>query len=208
MIKTTRLVRILKKVYSSFSRDSNPFRVLISTVLSQRTRDEVTYPTADTLFLKYGSAEKLAAADVKDVRRIIKGVGFYKTKAARIKEISRILVEEYNGKVPKDISKLLNLPGVGRKTANCVLVYAFRIPALPVDTHVHRISNRLGLVKTRAPEETEIALMKVIPEKYWIGINELLVQHGQKICRPITPRCNECQITKYCKYYSKVFRKK
>ena len=121
-------------------------------------------------------------------------------KAKRIKEVSRILLEKYDGKVPHELDKLLELPGVGRKTANCVLVYGFNIPAIPADTHVHRISNRLGIVKTRTPEQTEHELMRKIPRKYWININELFVKHGQTICSPIKPKCDKCSIIKLCDF--------
>ncbi len=128
--------------------------------------------------------------------------GFYKTKAKRLVEIARIIVEEYDGKVPISLEALMELPGVGRKTANIVLAYAFGVPAVPVDTHVHRISNRLGLVKTRTPEETERELKRILPKRYWIDINWMLVKFGQIICRPINPKCNECPLHELCDYPS------
>ena len=117
------------------------------------------------------------------------------------KKFIQIILEKYNGKVPANLDKLVDIPGVGRKTANCVLVYAFEEPAIPVDTHVHRISNRLGLVNTKNPEETEIELMKKIPKKYWLPINNTFVMYGQNICKPISPMCDVCQIKNSCKYY-------
>jgi len=179
----------------------DPFKILIATVLSQRTRDAKTDIASDALFKVYNTPQKLANADPKKVRQLIKPVGFYNQKTKRIIQISKILLEKYDGKVPGNIETMVTLPGVGRKTANCVMVYAFKKPALPVDSHVHRVSNRIGLVKTKTPEQTEFALMKVIPKKYWIDINELIVRHGQVICNPITPKCSICPIKPWCDYY-------
>ncbi|HJX05651.1 MAG TPA: endonuclease III [Candidatus Nanoarchaeia archaeon] len=176
-----------------------PFYVLISTVLSARNKDEMTIKATQKLFSKYKTPNQIAAAPTKKLEPLIKQSGFYKTKAKRIKEISKILVEKYNGKVPENFEKLLELPGVGRKTAGCVLVYAFNKPAIPVDTHVHRISNRLGWVKTKTPEQTEQELIKLVPRKYWIDVNEVLVVHGQTTCAPISPWCSRCSIKHYCK---------
>ena len=208
--KIITIIKILKKKYPStfFNRNSNEkedsFYALISTVLSQRTRDEVTYPVAARLFKVLKTPKDFAGADTKKIARLIIGVGFYKTKAMRIKQISKILLEKYNGKVPDSEEKLLQLPGVGRKTANCVLVYGFRKNAIPVDTHVHRISNRLGVVKTKTPEQTETELVKIIPKQHWIALNELFVKHGQTVCRPINPRCEICSIKKYCGCYQMI----
>ena len=138
---------------------------------------------------------------IKDVEKIIKSIGFYHVKAKRIIEVAKIIDSQYKGKVPDDLETLIQLPGVGRKTANCVLVYAFEKPAIPVDIHVHRISNRLGLVDTRNPEETEQELMKKVQKKYWIDINDTFVMYGQNICKPISPMCDVCRIRKNCKYY-------
>jgi endonuclease-3 len=176
----------------------DPFRVLIATVLSQRTRDEVTDRASERLFAKYGSCRELACADTSDIEELIRDVGFYRTKAPRIKEIARIIDNDLKGKVPADIGALLLLPGVGRKTANCVLVYGFGIDAVAVDTHVHRISNRLGFVKTGTPEETETELRRVLPKRQWRHINELLVRFGQDICRPIGPKCSLCPVFDLC----------
>jgi len=181
--------------------DRDPYRVLIRTILSQRTRDENTDEATARLFERYPSIEDVAYAPLEELETLIRKAGFYHVKARRIREVSRIILEEYDGKVPDDINELLKLPGVGRKTANCVLVYAFGRPAIPVDTHVHRISNRIGLVDTRTPEETERALMEVIPEEYWIELNDLMVQFGQDICRPLGPRHEECPIADHCDYY-------
>ena len=180
---------------------ARPFRILIATILSARTKDENTTKAADKLFKLYGTPQKLAKAKVKDVEKVIKSVGFYHVKSKRIIEVANLILSKYNGKVPADIDKLVDLPGVGRKTANCVLVYAFEKPAIPVDTHVHRISNRLGLVDTKTPEETEMALREKIPKKYWLDINNTFVMYGQNICKPISPMCDVCKIRKTCNYF-------
>lgn len=194
-----RIVKALKKKYGTRHRSSNPFRVLITTVLSQRTKDANTDKASSALFSKFKTANQLKKADLRQIEKLIKPSGFYKTKARRIKEISGIIVDKYKGKVPREIGELLSLPGVGRKTANCVLVFAYRRPAIPVDTHIHRISNRLGLVRTKIPEKTEIELMRIVPKSYWIDLNELLVTHGQNICLPRKPRCSICPINGHCK---------
>lgn len=183
---------------------SNPFKVLIATVLSQRTRDENTEKAAKKLFSKYNTPKKLASAPLKEIEKLIKPAGFYKVKAKRIKKISKELILKFNSKVPVSRELLLSLDGVGPKTAGCVEVYAFGKDALPVDTHVHRISNRLGLVKTKTPEETEPALKKKIPKKHWKEINYLMVKFGQKICIPRTPKCEQCELTSECYYFKQL----
>ncbi|MGB3906997.1 MAG: endonuclease III [Methanomethylovorans sp.] len=190
----------LRCIYTTgfFDRIDDPFYVLISTVLSQRTRDDITIPATEKLFKVYGSAAAMAGADPEDIEELIKDVGFYRVKSRRIIEISSILLEEYGGKVPDNIENLLKLPGVGRKTANCVLTYAFRKDVIAVDTHVHRISNRLGLVTTHTPEETEVGLERVVPKELWQYVNELLVRFGQDICRPISPKCDVCMLEDIC----------
>jgi endonuclease-3 len=183
--------------------DGDPFKILIGTILSARTRDETTAQAIKVLFSKFRNPDELSRADLKDIKKLIQKIGFYNVKATRIKEVSKILVEKYNSKVPSNLEDLLTFPGVGRKTANCVLVYGFRKPAIPVDIHVHRISNRIGIVNTKKPEETEIDLQKSIDRRYWTRINETLVTFGQNICLPIKPKCNICHLTKICKYYEK-----
>ena len=183
------------------SESYGPFSILIGTILSARTRDENTAKVVKKLFSKYKNAKQLSKAKLNDIEKIIKSIGFYHVKAKRIIDVAKIIHEKYNGKVPDNFENLLDLPGVGRKTANCVLVYAFDKPAIPVDIHVHRISNRLGLVDTKTPEETEFELRKKIPKKYWLKINDTFVMYGQNICKPITPMCDVCKITKNCKYY-------
>jgi endonuclease-3 len=181
--------------------NGSPLSILIGTILSARTRDESTSAVVRELFSKYKTARSLAKAKLPDVEKIIKRTGFYHVKAKRIIEVASIINSKYSGIVPKTMNELISLPGVGRKTANCVLVYAFDEPAIPVDTHVHRISNRLGIVKTKVPEETELELMKIIPKKYWIRINDTFVMYGQNICKPISPMCSACQIKNECSYY-------
>jgi endonuclease-3 len=183
--------------------DGDPYKILIGTILSARTRDETTAQVIKVLFSEFRNPDELSRADLKDIKLLIQKIGFYNVKATRIKEVSKILVEKYNSKVPSNLEDLLTFPGVGRKTANCVLVYGFRKPAIPVDIHVHRISNRIGIVNTKKPEETEIDLQKSIDRRYWTRINETLVTFGQNICLPIKPKCNICHLTKICKYYEK-----
>ena len=205
MAKIDSIVAILQSTIDKPVLDGfrDPYHVLIATILSQRTRDENTKKAAEALFLKYPDAKSLANAPPSKIEKLIKPAGFYHNKAKTIKEVAR-LVERG---VPNTIEKLLALPGVGRKTANCVLVYGYGIPAIPTDTHVHRISNRLGLAKTKTPEETELALTKTIPKKYWGRLNSLLVRFGQTICKPIGPHCWECPIYSYCNYPEKQKRK-
>ena len=181
--------------------ETGPFSILIGTILSARTKDETTTKAVKALFLKYKNPKELANAKIKDVEKIIRSIGFFHVKSKRIIEVAKIIHTKYKDKVPEDLDTLVQLPGVGRKTANCVLVYAFEKPAIPVDIHVHRISNRLGLVDTKNPEETEQELMSQIDKKYWIDINDTFVMYGQNICKPISPMCDVCKIKKSCKYY-------
>lgn len=184
--------------------DEDPWQTLIATVLSARSRDETTEVVARELFQKFPDCRSLAGASVRTVERLIKRTGFYKTKARRIILISKILQQRHGGRVPAGMDELLALPGVGRKTASCVLVYGFGKAAIPVDTHVHRISNRLGWVSTRTPEKTEEALKEIIEEKDWLLINDLFVFHGKNICKPIRPLCHICSIERHC---AKIIRK-
>jgi|LDZS01.1.fsa_nt_gi endonuclease-3 len=192
----------LDKYVAKPVKNPNPFRVLITTILSQRTRDENTDEAAATLFSVYKTPAEIANAPTERIEKLIKKAGFFRVKAKRVKEVSRIIHEDYDDVVPCDINKLLGLPGVGRKTANCVLVYGFRKNAIPVDVHVHRISNRLGLVDTKNPDETEFELAKIVPECYWRDLNEKFVRFGQDICRPIGPKHEECPITDLCDFYN------
>lgn len=180
------------------SRGSSPFKILVATILSARTRDEVTAKASEKLFRKAGSLKSLKKLSLKDIEEAIKGVGFYRTKARYLKLLPEVIEKRFNGKIPETIERLIELPGVGRKTANLVLASAFGKHAICVDTHVHRISNRIGIVDTKTPLETEIALKERIPKRYWNYINYYFVAFGQKICRPISPRCSICPIQEYC----------
>jgi len=181
--------------------DNDPFKILIGTILSARSRDENTSKIVRKLFQTYKNAGELASANLDDIKSIIRSIGFYNTKAKRIKQVSKIIVEKFHGIVPNEIEDLLGLPGVGRKTANCVLVYAFNKPAIPVDIHVHRISNRIGIVKTPNPRKTEEELIKIIDRKYWLILNNTFVRYGQNICLPIRPKCGICSLKEVCNYY-------
>jgi len=199
--------KILKKesknwnapVVAFMGRNGNdPFKILISTILSLRTKDQITAQASDRLFKVADTPEKILKLSEKEIVKLIYPVGFYRNKAKIIKEISKILVEKFNSKVPDDLETLLSFKGVGRKTANLVLSEGFGKPAICVDVHVHRISNRIGLVKTKSPEETEFKLMEILPKKYWKYINFVLVAFGQTICKPVKPKCKDCPIVKYC----------
>lgn len=186
----------------------DPFKILISTILSVRTKDVNTTRATDTLFAKYQTPEEIANAELEDLEELIYVSGTYKTKAQRIKQVSQILLEKYKGIVPKDFKELVSLPGVGNKVANCVLTYAFKIPAIAVDIHVHRISNRNGWVDTKKPVETEKELEKIIPINLWIDLNRFLVKFGQQICNPTYPRCDSCPLNEKCKKnFTKPFTK-
>jgi len=177
----------------------DPYKILIACIISLRTKDNVTNKAVINLFKMAETPEEMVKIDEKDIERVIYPAGFYKKKSKIIKDISRELIEKYNSKVPDKIEELLKLKGVGRKTANIVLTLGFGKPGIAVDTHVHRISNRIGLVKTKKPEETENELKRLLPKKYWIEYNSLLVTLGQNVCLPIGPKCSLCRIKKYCK---------
>ncbi len=176
------------------------FQQLVATLLSSRTKDTTTIPIVKKLFEKYKTPDDFLNTTQKILAQELYGIGFYRIKAKNIQKLSRILNDNYHGEVPRTREELILLPGVGRKTANCILNYAFHQPAIAVDVHVHRISNRLGWVKTKTPEETEDALAKVVPQNLWIKINMLLVGHGQTICLPQRPKCPVCPIRNYCVY--------
>lgn len=206
-IPHTRYLRVLRildqaegnTMLERFRKTHTPFQMLIATILSARAKDDATIPIANELFITYGTPKTLANAPLGEIKRIIKRIGFYNAKAKNIKETARILHEKYQDRVPQTREALMELPGVGRKTANCILAYAFDQPAIAVDTHVHRISNRLGWASTNTPHETEAALEKLIPKKQWNKVNALFVLHGQTICTPISPKCSQCPIEKLCK---------
>lgn len=202
-LRDNNLVRPAALKNLQIQEEGDPFKILIGTILSARTRDEVTTAVIKALFSRFKNADELSGANLSDIKKLIQKIGFYNVKAARLKEVSQLIIKKYNGEVPSNLNDLLTLPGVGRKTANCVLVYGFKKAAIPVDIHVHRISNRIGIVNTKNPEETENVLQKSIDKKYWIRVNETFVMFGQNICLPIKPKCNVCQLTKMCKYYAK-----
>jgi len=190
--------RFREPVVTEIAKDRDPYRVLVSTVLSLRTKDEVTRDASLRLFEKAPTVYELDRLSENEIAQLIYPVGFYTTKAKNLKRIARIIIQEHNGKVPDTLEELLKLPNVGRKTANLVLSKGYGKPAICVDTHVHRISNRLGLVRTKNPEETEFALMEILPKKYWIEFNDLLVPFGQNLCKPVSPHCSVCPLYKYC----------
>lgn len=179
-------------------RERDPFRILISTILSLRTKDEVTASASERLFSLAKTPEEMLRLSEDEIANAIYPVGFYRNKARTIKEICKTLIERYNGKVPDSLEELLKIKGVGRKTANLVITLGYNKPGICVDTHVHRISNRLGYVRTKTPEETEFALREKLPVEYWIEFNDLLVTLGQTICHPVSPRCSICPIKDYC----------
>jgi endonuclease-3 len=182
---------------AEFSRD--PFQVLISCILSLRTQDQTTGPAAKRLFRLADTPEAMLRLSEEKIAQTIYPVGFYRTKAKVIREICRTLIHDHRGKVPDEIDELLKLKGVGRKTANLVVTLGYRKAGICVDTHVHRISNRWGYVKTKNPEKTEFALREKLPKQYWIEYNDLLVAFGQHLCRPISPQCSICPVEKYCR---------
>jgi endonuclease-3 len=176
----------------------DPFRVLVGCVISLRTKDEVTHAAAERLFQRASTPEQMLRLREATIARLIYPAGFYRRKAAQIREISRILLERHGGRVPDAIDTLLELPGVGRKTANLVVTVAFAKPGICVDVHVHRTTNRMGWVSTRHPHQTEEALRTILPRRHWIPVNEILVRHGQQTCRPVSPVCSRCPVEPDC----------
>ncbi len=202
-----KIIECLKSLYKQWdtpivtkikNKSHNPFRILIATILSQRTKDNVTAEASERLFKLAGTPSVMNRLSVKQFEKAIYPVGFYKTKAKRIKSIVYIIVNKYNGTVPDTVEELIKLKGVGRKTANLVITLGYNKLGICVDTHVHRISNRFGFVKTKTPYNTEMALRKTLPVKYWIIYNDLLVSLGQAICRPVSPKCSICPVGTYC----------
>ena len=185
-------------IVSEVAADRDPYKVLISCILSLRTKDEVTKKASLKLFEHANTAKKMINLQELEIQKLIYPVGFYKTKAKRIIEMSHKIIDEYDGKVPDTIDELLRLKGVGRKTANIVVTLGYAKPGVCVDTHVHRISNRWGYVKTKNPIQTEFALREKLPQEYWIEYNDILVTYGQNVCAPISPKCSICPIEKYC----------
>ncbi len=177
------------------------YKILISTMLSLRTKDSTTRDASMRLFEKVGNPKDILKLSEEEIAKLIYPVGFYRVKAKNILEVSKTIIDDYNGKVPDEIDELLKLRGVGRKVANLVITEAFDKYGICVDTHVHRISNRFGYVSTKKPEQTEFALRKKLPKKYWRVYNDTLVIYGQNLCKPINPLCNQCSVSKYCDYF-------
>jgi endonuclease-3 len=196
LIKSVDAEPSVSTVAEHYRRD--PWAVLVSTIISLRTKDEVTLTASERLLKKAGSPSELIKMKETVIEKLIYPAGFYRNKTASLKKIAVILLEQYNGEVPDSMDELLALPGVGRKTANLVLNEAFDIDAICVDIHVHRISNRLGLLVSKTPDETELILCEILPKKYWKRINYLLVLYGQRLCRPVSPFCSQCVILKFC----------
>jgi len=208
MTNIDKIYKILKKEVKDYDaplvdliqiQTKNPFKVLITTILSARTKDRTTKESAKRLFNKIKNIEDLEKINKKELEKLIYPVGFYKTKSKNLTLLPKILKKEFNNKIPETVEKLIKLPGVGRKTANLVVAIAFNKHAICVDTHVHRITNRIGYIKTKTPYETEIKLRKKLPKKYWKTINSILVAFGQNTCRPISPICSKCPVYKECR---------
>ncbi len=205
-VQISRIIEILKDIYPSLqepivtevAKEGNPFFVLISTVLSLRTKDKTTKEATLRLLNVAKTPKEMLKFSPEEIAKLIYPVGFYNVKAKNILQICKILVEQYNCRVPDSLEALLNLPNVGRKTANLVLSKGYGIPAICVDIHVHRISNRLGIVRTKTPTQTEFELMEVLPKQYWIEYNDLLVPFGQSICTPLSPFCSKCRLSSMC----------
>ncbi len=178
--------------------DRDPFRILISCLLSLRTKDKTTSEASARLFALAHEPSTMLTLPLKTIEKAIYPVGFYRTKAKSIRQICRRLLDTYGGVVPDSIEELVTLSGVGRKTANLVVTVGYRKPGICVDIHVHRITNRWGYVKTKTPDQTEVALRRKLPKPYWITFNDLLVPYGQNLCQPVSPFCSRCKLTKYC----------
>jgi endonuclease III len=185
-------------IVTRISRERSPYKVLISCVLSLRTQDATTEKASERLFALASTPQAMVTLRESVIERAIYPVGFYRTKARNIREISRQILERFGGGVPDSIDELLTLPGVGRKTANLVVTYGYAKPGICVDTHVHRITNRWGYVATKAPDDTEMALRRTLPRRHWIPLNDLLVTYGQNLCKPVSPHCSACTIERWC----------
>jgi len=202
-----RVMKILEKYYSSKRRTTlnrmkqekkDAFKILISCLLSLRTRDETTEKVVKKLFSQVNKPKDILKLPIKKLEKLIYSSGYYKNKARTIKHVSKIILEKFKGKVPSEKNKLLEIKGIGPKTANVVLNFAFNKLVIPVDVNVHRVSNRLGWVKTKTAEKTEKELEKILPKKYWKELNALFILHGKNICQPISPLCSICPVSKYC----------
>ncbi len=201
------IMETLKKIYNSIDKTTlnrmrtkpDPFKVLISCLLSLRARDENTEKVSNQLFAVVNTPEELVKIPTEKLEKIIFSSGHYKKKARVLQSVSNDLITRFNSKVPNKKDELLSIKGIGPKTANIVLAFAFNQPVIPVDTHVHRIPNRIGWVETKKPEQTEQELMKILPKEYWADVNAIFVQFGRDICQPVSPKCSTCPINKYCK---------
>ncbi|MEK6906053.1 MAG: endonuclease III [Nanoarchaeota archaeon] len=202
-----KIMEILQKNFNSYERTTlnrmrrkpDAFKILISCLLSLRTKDKNTEKVSNNLFVVANNPEKIANINTKKLEKLIFSSGHYKKKTRTIKHVSKVLIEKYNSKVPNNKEELLSIKGIGPKTANIVLSFAFNKPVLPIDTHCHRIPNRLGLIKTKTPEQTEKELEKILSKKYWKDFNGIFVLFGKIICQPVSPRCSVCPVRKYCK---------
>lgn len=212
MKNVNEIFKLLKKKYPGrkFFSDTHttPYKVLISTILSQRTKDANTLKAAKALFKLADTPQKILRLKPSAIQKAIRPSGFYKNKTKTIQAVSRQVLEKHEGKVPKTKEELLKLKGVGPKTASCVLLFGYKMPQLPVDIHVFIISKRLGWSDKNKPHEVELDLEKKIPKRHWIDLNELLVRFGQDVCLTRNPKCYTCPLTKYCKYYKEVYLKK
>lgn len=198
----SRVLRVLGRRYEidrfRTTHGPDPFRILIGCVISLRTKDEVTYPATQRLFERASTPQEMARLRPATIGKLIFPAGFYRRKGEQIRDISRLLVRRFDGVVPDEIDALLELPGVGRKTANLVVTLGFGKPGICVDVHVHRIGNRLGWVETRQPDDTERVLREILPRRFWIPVNETLVRHGQQVCKPVSPICSACPVAANC----------
>ena len=202
MKNITKVLDILEKTYlgKGAVELDDPFKVLFATIISQRNKDELTEVVAARLFNNYPNVNSLAASDAGEIAKLIYPTGFYNEKAKNIVAVAKIIKEQFNRRIPNKMDELLTLPGGGRKTANCVLAFGYKLPAIVVDTHVFRITQRLGWITAKTPEEAEFKLQKVVPKSRWAQLNTLIVQHGRAICRPIGPKCSICPILAYCPF--------
>ena len=208
LLKVTKTMPMPVVTEIKLTTNKDAYKILISTMLSLRTKDAATRDASIRLFEKAGSPKEMLKLTEDEIAKLIYPVGFYRVKAKNILEVSKIIIEDYNGKVPDEIDELLKLKGVGRKVANLVVTEAFDKDGICVDTHVHRISNRFGYVETKKPEQTEFALRKKLPKKYWRVYNDTLVIYGQNLCKPISPNCDKCSVSKYCDYFKNEYLKK
>ncbi len=205
----TEVLNILEKTHQLTMLEQlhyfTPFQLLVSTLLSARSKDATVIPIVKKLFKEYPNPEDFVKINVNELEKKLYKIGFYRTKARNVIKLSKLVIEKFDGKIPNNIDYLISLPGVGRKTANCILSYVYGQDVIAVDIHVYRISNsgRLNWIDTRTPEETEQELMKVVPKQNWKDVNRLLVDHGQRVCLPIKPKCDLCRVRKYCVYNNK-----